>query len=487
MYLITEPVAYQRRTKIVATLGPATDQPDTMRRLIQAGVNVVRVNFSHGSHKEHLQRMTLVRQVARELKCVVGILGDLQGPKIRIARFAEGKVTLAVGDAFAFDADWPDEAGGQQCVGIDYKQLPEDVVPGDVLLLDDGRIQCEVQSILGSCIHCKITVGGVLSNNKGINRRGGGLTAPALTDKDRADLKFAVLHQVDYLAVSFPRDANDIEIAKQLIKEASGTQGVIAKIERAEAVEHMEAIVAASDGIMVARGDLAVEIGEENVPLAQKEMTRIARNNNKPVIIATQMMESMVESSMPTRAEVSDVANAVLENADAVMLSAETAVGQNPIIVVETMARICVASEKERHAQTSSHRMDWTFERVDMAIAMATMYTANHLDIQAIITLTESGTTPLLMSRIRTAIPVFGLSRFETTLGKMTLYRGVYPIFFDVMQYSRQHLNKEAVMHLKSLQALQDSDRVILTKGDYIGVGGCSNAMKILTVRDAVA
>lgn len=474
----------ERRTKILATLGPATDNPDMMMKLIQAGVNCVRLNFSHGTHADHQRRIELVRDTAKKLNVVVGILGDLQGPKIRIAKFIDGKIYLRPGDRFILDSAMDSTAGTQSAVGIDYKELPNDVMSGDILLLNDGLITLCVEKIDGSRVHCIVVQGGELSNHKGINKKGGGLTAKALTEKDHEDLLFAVKMDVDYLAISFPRNAQDMQEARDLITAAKGTCGIIAKIERVEAVSAMDEIINVSDGVMVARGDLAVEIGDAEVPMVQKHIIHRARALDKPVIVATQMMESMIHNSVPTRAEVSDVANAVLDNADAIMCSAETATGAFPIETIQAMDRVCRVVEKQPETQQSKHRVECEFQRVDEAIAMATIYTANHFAVRAVVALTESGATPLWMSRIRTGLPIYGLSRFSRTLGKMTLYRGVYPIYFDVTQCERNHVNEKAIAILEEKKLLQKNDYVILTKGDHLGRSGGSNAMKILVVGD---
>lgn len=471
-----------RRTKIIATLGPKTDDPDVLAQIIAEGVDLVRINLSHGTHESHQARLKAVREASKKQGRVIGLLADLQGPKIRISSFKTGEIRLSVGDTFTLDAELGKEQGDQHAVGIDYKDLPNDVSAGDVLLLDDGRLTLIVESVKGSKIICAVKVGGELSNHKGINRQGGGLSAASLTEKDIKDLKFLLRENVDYVALSFPRNADDVLRTKALIKAENGTTALIAKIERAEAVEHIDAIIEASDGVMVARGDLAVEIGDAEVPLVQKDIIHRARALDKPVIIATQMMESMIQNTVPTRAEVSDVANAVLDNADAVMLSAETAVGKYPAMAVAAMARTCVVAERQPRSHISRHRVECQFQRIDEAIAMATMYTANHLDIQAIVTLTESGATPLWMSRIRTAIPIYGLSRYARSLGKMTLYRGVYPIEFDPTKCSATDVNREALMAMKAQKLLKDGDMVVLTKGDFMGVGGGSNAMRILVV-----
>lgn len=474
-----------RRTKIVATLGPASDDPSVLQRLVEAGVNVVRINFSHGHSEEHLQRIALVREIMTKFGHCVGIIADLQGPKIRIARFQKGKVNLVKGAQFILDTTLAPNAGTDVCVGLDYKNLPKDVRPGDVLLLDDGRVVLDVKKVEDVRIICQVSVGGELSNNKGINRLGGGLSTPALTDKDRKDLIAAVNAGVDYIAISFPRDASDIHEARALIRQNDPNSdiGIIAKIERSEAVKNIDQILKVSDGVMVARGDLAVEIGDAEVPGVQKKIIQKARALIKPVIVATQMMESMIHSNVPTRAEVSDVANAVLDNTDAVMLSAETAVGEHVVTVIETVSRVCIAAEKELENK-GNNIPDKQLNRIDEAIALATVYTANHLDIKAIITLTESGITPLMMSRIRTDIPIFGLSHVRRTLGKMTLYRDVYPTYFDITQVPFEEVNIASVGVLQHKGYVSEDDLIILTKGDKIGTYGGTNVMKIIKVGD---
>ncbi len=476
------PAKALRRTKIVVTLGPSLDDPQMLKRVILAGADVFRANFSHGSLEMHEKRIQMVRDLAIENNRVVAILVDLQGPKIRIARFKKQKVQLKEGQDFILDTELGDNEGTEETVSLDYKNLPNDVCPGDTLLLDDGRIVMQVEKIAATRIYCKVTAGGELSNNKGINRLGGGLSAEALTDKDRIDLKEAVRLHADYIAISFPRNADDVKEARTLLKAAGGTAGIIAKIERAEAIVNIDEIIRTSDAVMVARGDLGVELGDAELPGVQKHIIRLARALNKPVITATQMLESMTNSPIPTRAEVSDVANAVLDGTDAVMLSQETAVGKYPDKAVAAMNRICLSAEKNPSAKISRHRLEAHFKYVDEAIAMATMYTANHLDIAAIIALTESGTTPLWMSRIKSSIPIYGLSRHATTQRRMALYRGVYPIHFDATPIDRRILNHAAVDELQKRGILKDGDLVILTKGDMIGVHGRTNALKIITV-----
>lgn len=470
-----------KRTKIVATLGPATDAPGVLDALLRAGVDVVRINFSHGSATARRQRIEAVREAAQRVGRDVAILGDLQGPKIRVERFRDGPVELLDGALFTLDASLAPDAGDVHAVGLAYKALPADVRPGDVLLLNDGAITLEVEQVTGSRVVCRVRAGGVLSDGKGINRLGGGLSAGALTDKDREDILTAAELGLDFLAVSFPRDARDMEETRSLLHAAGGRALLVAKIERAEAVENIAEIVRASDVVMVARGDLGVEIGFAEVPGVQKNIIRVARALNRVVITATQMMESMIHEQIPTRAEVSDVANAVLDGTDAVMLSGETAVGRYPVKAVEAMASACVAAEKQRSTSISHHRMDDVFERIDEAIAMATMYVANHLDVKAIVALTESGSTALWMSRIRSGIPIYAFSRSESTRRRVAMYRGVYPVSFDVLAAPEGSFT--AICRTLIARGLAaPGERILLTEGHEAGVGGGTNTMKILTV-----
>ncbi len=475
-----------RRTKIVATLGPASDSSETIQCLIEAGANVFRLNFSHGEAADHINRCQRIRQVAADMGKHIAVLGDLQGPKIRVARFVDGKVELAAGADFALDAKLDKNAGNPSEVGIDYKELPDDVAPGDILVLDDGRIQLEVTGVSGSRVNTRVIVGGVLSNNKGINKRGGGLSAATLTDKDRLDIQTAATMGVDYLAVSFPRNAEDMHLARKLLTDAGCKAGLVAKIERAEAVadqETLDQIILASDAAMVARGDLGVEIGDAELIGVQKQIIHRCRVLNRLVITATQMMESMIHNAIPTRAEVFDVANAVLDGTDAVMLSAETATGANPARTVETMARVCVGAEKQKNTRVSGHRVELEFGVIDEAIAMATMYTANHLKgVKAIISLTESGSTALWMSRIRSGMPIYALSRNQATLRRIALFRGVTAIDFDPTVLARHDVNRLAIAELEQRELVEAGDLVILTKGDHMGMHGGTNAMKILKV-----
>ncbi|WP_341938369.1 pyruvate kinase [Marinimicrobium sp. C2-29] len=477
-----------RRTKIVSTLGPASESPEVLEKLILAGVNVVRLNFSHGSADDHKKRAEMVRELAAKHGRFVAVLGDLQGPKIRISRFANGKIQLNLGDKFVLDAGLDSNAGDQNQVGIDYKELPGDCKPGDNLLLDDGRVVLEVEKIEGKRVHCITRIAGPLSNNKGINRQGGGLSAPALTDKDLADIKTAAQIGVDYLAVSFPRSADDMNKARKLMREAGGEKaGLVSKIERAEAVaddETLDAIIEASDAVMVARGDLGVEIGDESLIGVQKRIIERSRALNKVVITATQMMESMIESPMPTRAEVFDVANAVLDGTDAVMLSAETAAGDFPVETVEAMVRIILGAEKHPSASASTYRVDQQFKSIDESIAMAAMYTANHLTgVKAILSLTESGSTPRLMSRIGSQLPIFAFSRHTDTQRRVALYRGVKPVPFDSTDAPNFEDHMRAIDVLKGQGYLADGDLVIVSNGDSNQLGG-TNTMKVLRVGD---
>jgi len=473
-----------RRTKIVATLGPATDNPKVLEAIIRAGVDVARLNFSHGAAADHVRRAQQVRELAAVQDRDVGVLADLQGPKIRIDRFSGGAVELEEGERFTLDAELPADAGTAEAVGIAYKALPQDVTVGDTLLLDDGRIVLAVEEVVGPRIICRVQVGGILSNNKGINLLGGGLSAPALTAKDREDIRTAAALQADYVAVSFPRSAADIQEARELLRAAGGYGGIIAKIERAEALDHIEAIIEASDAVMIARGDLGVEIGDAELAGVQKRLIRITREMNRVSITATQMMESMINNQTPTRAEVLDVANAVLDGTDAVMLSAETASGRYPAKAVEAMARICMGAESQRETQRSSHRIDSHFNRMDEAIAMAAMYTANHLGVRAIVSLTESGATALWMSRISSGIPIYAMTRHEATRRRVTLYRGVYPVSFDVMHTDPSLVIQDAMAVLLSRGAIQEDDLVIVTKGDFTGIPGGTNTLKIVRAGD---
>ncbi|MDR2195333.1 MAG: pyruvate kinase [Gallionellaceae bacterium] len=474
-----------RRTKIVATLGPASGTPEALEQIVRAGVDVVRMNFSHGSAADHIERAEMVRAAAKKVGRTVGILADLQGPKIRVRRFEHGKIELEPGDHFILDASM-DGLGNQQRVGLDYKELPNDVEKGAILLLNDGMLEFVVDEIRGAEVHCTVVRGGILSNNKGINRKGGGLTAPALTEKDEQDIKTAALLKADFLAVSFPRSAADMQRARKLMQDAGGESLLVAKIERAEAIPVLGEIIDASDAIMVARGDLAVEVGDAAVPRLQKRMIRMARERDKLVITATQMMESMINNPIPTRAEVSDVANAVLDGTDAVMLSAETAVGEYPAETVEAMARICLQAESDQEGGRAGYNpSSGEFSRVDQSIAMSALYAASHFDVAAIVALTQSGSTALWMSRVNAGVPIFALTPVEQTLTKVTLFSGVHPITFNPARSDTPSAALiDAEEELVRLGLVKNNDLLVMTVGEAIGTSGHTNTMKIVRVGD---
>ncbi len=469
-----------RKTKIVATLGPSSTSEEMLARMISAGVNVVRLNFSHGSAEDHIKRAEIVRAIAAKLNRPIGVLCDLQGPKIRIGRFELGKISLKMGDLFILDADC--ELGNQDHVGLDYKTLPQEVKEGVILLLDDGRISLLVDRVKGNQIHCVVLSGGVLSNNKGINRQGGGLSADALTKKDREDIKTAVALEADYIAISFPKSAADVELARTLVKKAGGTASIIAKIERAEAIENLEAIIEASDAIMVARGDLGVEVGDAAVPGLQKRMIRMARAQNKLVITATQMMESMISSPIPTRAEVSDVANAVLDGTDAVMLSAETAAGQYPLETVQAVHRVVMEAEKEYLSQYHVQKLDQVFVRTDETIAAAAIYTAKHFKVKAIAALTQSGNAAQWLSRADAEVPIYALSPDKYARRKLTLHRGVYPYPISQDNKNKDEVLQEMEQVLLQQRVVSTGDLVLLTFGEPIGSPGGTNTLKIVKI-----
>ena len=471
-----------RSTKIVATLGPASSDPAVLERMLRAGVDVVRLNFSHGSAADHERRAELVRDIGRKTGRTVAIMCDLQGPKIRIGRFKDGKATLEKGARFILDATC--EQGDAERVGLDYKELPRDVEEGAVLLLDDGKIVLEVTVVRGEEVHTRVRHGGVLSNNKGINRQGGGLSAAALTAKDMEDIRTAARIRADFLAVSFPKSGADMYMARELMRAAGGKAMLIAKIERAEAVKHeaLVSIMGACDGIMVARGDLAVEVGDAAVPALQKRMIRLAREHNKLTITATQMMESMIASPVPTRAEVSDVANAVLDGTDAVMLSAESASGRYPVETIEAMDRICVEAEQTQSVSLEQDFLNRVFTRVDQSIAMGALFTAFHLKVKAIAALTESGATALWMSRLNCGVPIYALTSQTATRYRCALFRDTYPLMVKYVGHDREELLAEAEKVLVENSVVREGDLIVLTIGEPIGKAGGTNTMKIVRV-----
>ena len=469
-----------RATKIVATLGPATDSPQKIEQLISAGVDVVRLNFSHGTAKEHIQRASWVHEAAHRLERDVGVMVDLQGPKIRIGKFENGQIELVANAEFILDLDC--KLGNQNRVGLDYRQLIDDVSDKDILLLNDGHIVLQVESLVNKEIFCKVIQGGILSDKKGINRQGGGLSAPALTDKDIEDISVAASIEADYVAVSFPKSANDIFRARQLLIKASSKAWVIAKIERVEAIRNLNEILDASHGLMVARGDLATEVGEAAVPALQKRMIQLARDKNKLAITATQMMESMTQSPVPTRAEVSDVANAVLDGTDAVMLSAETAAGKYPARTVSKMSEICLEAEKFVEGIVDSHFLDRTFQSIDQSIAMASLFVALHLKIKAIASFTQSGSTALWISRLNSGVPIYAMTPEDSTRRRMSLYRDVQPIFLPQEQNDREELIRIAEQKLVDAKIVTQGDLIVVTIGEPLGQSGGTNTMKIVEI-----
>ncbi len=469
-----------RQTKIVASLGPATDDPAVLRKMFMRGVDVVRINFSHGDLADHQARVALVRKTAEEVGRTIAVLGDLQGPKIRIERFKNKKIMLQDDDEFILDTALNKDEGDQKSVGISYKKLLVDVKAGDVLVLDDGNVVLKIKKVDKTKIYSTVLVGGELSNNKGINLQGGGLSAGSLTNKDKKDIKSAAKLGIDFLAVSFVRSAKDVEEARGLIQAEGVQAAIVSKIERKEALDNIEEIIRASDVIMIARGDLGVEIGDANLPGVQKRIIKLARENNRVVITATQMMQSMIESPIPTRAEVSDVANAVMDGTDAVMLSAETAVGKHPAKVISAMARICKAAEIEVDRE-KRFNLNVEFGNAEESIAMAAMYTANHFPVAAILALTESGRTALLMSRANARIPIYAMTRNRPSARRMSIFRGVKPVEFDITQLATSGINRAAIEWLKEAELVEEGDRVIITKGDS-NVEGGTNTMKIVRV-----
>ena len=473
-----------RSTKIVATLGPSSSTPEILEQMIHAGVDVVRLNFSHGTAQDHIGRARMVREAAKAAGRAVAIMADLQGPKIRVGKFENGKIQLVNGAAFVLDANRV-ELGDEMAVGLDYKELPRDVKPGDTLLLNDGLLVLTVEAVRGEAVHTVVKVGGELSNNKGINKQGGGLTAPALTGKDMEDIKTAMSFQAEYLAVSFPKNATDMEMARQLANVAGEPwrhkPSLIAKIERSEAIPNLEAILKASDGIMVARGDLAIEVGNATVPALQKRMIKMALALDKITITATQMMESMIVNPVPTRAEVSDVANAVLDGTDAVMLSAETAAGKFPVETIEQMAAIALEAERAEFISLDTDFAGRQFGRIDQTIAMGALFTAYHLGCKAILALTESGSTALWMSRHRIQVPIYAMTTQPLSQHKMALYRNVRPLLMPEFK-DRDEALKAAEKILVDMGVLMPGDTYAITCGEPMGFPGGTNMLKVCRV-----
>jgi pyruvate kinase len=471
-----------RRTKIIATLGPATDSPEVLRAVIDSGADILRINLSHGTHQDQAARAAQVRAVAQELNKEVAILADLRGPKIRIERFAGGSIALRVGDIFTLDASDEPPPGTQSRVGVTYKGLADDVSAGDLLLLDDGLLTMRVVEVKSKDIICKVETGGVLGDRKGINVQGGGLSLPGIAQHDIDDIPRAAAMGADYLAVSFPRNADDMNEARRRLREAGSDARLVAKIERTEAITNLEEIIAASDAILIARGDLGVEIGDAELPGLQKRITSKSLEQNRLVITATQMMQSMVESPIPTRAEVLDVANSVFDGTDAVMLSAETAVGRHPQTVVEAMNRICLGAERHDDTRVNTAQLNVQFQRIDQAIAMAAMYMATNVSVQAIVALTESGSTAQWLSRVRSGVPIFALSPLRDTLRRMALYRGVYPVAHDIPSTDVEVTLSEGVGLLVKQGRIKVGDRIILTMGQHTHNEGGTNSLRLVQV-----
>jgi pyruvate kinase len=476
--------AMPRATKIVATLGPASSSPATLERMIAAGVDVMRLNFSHGKAQDHIDRAALVREAAHKVGKEVAIMADLQGPKIRVGRFEGDRTMLESGQKFVLDGAMT-ELGNNDRVGLDYKELARDVRPGDTLLLNDGLLKLTVDKVRGEEVHTVVVTGGELSNNKGINKAGGGLTAPALTAKDMEDIRTAMSFQCEFLAVSFPKSATDMEMARQLANVAGEPwrhkPQLIAKIERSEAIPALEQILKASDGIMVARGDLAVEVGNAAVPALQKRMIKLAREMDRFIITATQMMESMIVNPVPTRAEVSDVANAVLDGTDAVMLSAETAAGRYPVETIEMMSSICVEAERAEEISLDAGFTNKTFGRIDQSIAMAALFTAYHLGCKAILALTESGSTALWMSRQKIHVPIFGLTSQMRSQRRMAMYRNVTPLLMPNFT-DRDEALRHAEELLVERGVLKPGETYAITCGEPMGYPGGTNMLKVVRV-----
>ena len=475
-----------RRTKIIATLGPSTDESGVLEKLIAAGVDVFRLNYSHQTHNHHEKRMKEIRRLSLEYKHAVAVIADLQGPKIRIENFKGGKIQLKEGGNFKINTKLSSDSGDESQVGISYKQLANDLKVNDRLLIDDGRIVLGVLSIDNCIIDCEVITGGELTNSKGINLQGGGLSADALTNKDIEDMKHAAKIEVDFVAISFPRDAKDIKKARKMMKDCNCNAQIIAKIERADALNHIEEIIKESDVIMIARGDLGVEVGDAALPPIQKSLIKKARDMDRVVITATQMMESMIENKIPTRAEVFDVANAVIDGTDAVMLSGETSIGHYPDEAVKSMSRICEVAEKQRSVRESDHRINQRFETISEAVAMSSMYSANHIGAKAICSLTETGGTCLWMSRISSGIPIYAFTRHTATRRRVALFRGVYPMKFDITHTDPLEANKQMIDQLIEQNVVVEGDFVIITKGDLRGKRGATNNMKIIQVGQAL-
>ena len=464
-----------RRTKIVATIGPATESPERIRELIQAGATTFRLNFSHGDHSEHAERIITIRQVAHELGAHIGILQDLQGPKIRLGRFEEGPITLAKGDQFALTAK--QVRCNQTVATVTYDKLAEEVSAGSRILLDDGRVEMKVERVdaVDQTLHCSVTVPGVLSNNKGVNFPDVQLSVRALTPKDRQDLAFGLQQGVDWVALSFVRNPSDMQEIRELIRKHGHTTPVIAKIEKFEAIDQIDAILPLCDGVMVARGDLGVEMPAEEVPLLQKDLIHKANSLGIPIITATQMLDSMASSPRPTRAEVSDVANAILDGTDAVMLSNETAVGDFPVEAVETMATIARRIERDYPQRPIDTHLPST---IPNAISGAVSSIARQLNAAAILPLTKSGATAHNVSKFRPSTPILAITSEVNVARKLQLVWGVSPLLIET-QKSTTATFTLAMAYAQELGVVKDGDLCVQTAGTLAGISGSTDLIKV--------
>lgn len=473
----------RRRTKIIATVGPACYAPEVLRAMILAGTDVLRFNFSHAT-EFFLQKVNLAREIAAELNRPLAIMADIQGPKIRIGCFKEESIMLTEGETFTLDCRIDAPLGDEKGVNVLYPNLCHELAIEDRLLLDDGLIELVVKGIKGPRIECLVVEGGLLKNHKGINRKGGGLAARALTTKDKEDIKIAADANVDYLALSFVKDASDVQIARQILATLGKKDlSIVVKIERMEALDHLTEIIVEADAIMVARGDLGVEVGAAEVPAIQKQVIEKTRQLNKVVITATQMMESMIHHAQPTRADVSDVANAVLDGTDAVMLSAETATGQYPVKVIQMVDKICMSAEKHASFYYHIDSESCAYQRADQAIAMAAMHSANHFPIKAIIALTESGATAIWMSRLHSNVPIYAVTSNPGTVSQLSLVSNVFPLFFDYSQIDNHDMNQKVIDFLVDSHCIEENTFILFTRGQIIGQPGQTNRLEILRVK----
>jgi pyruvate kinase len=475
-----------RKAKIVCTLGPAVSSPRRIRELVYAGMDVARLNMSHGSHEDHAEAYRLVREASDASGHGVGIFADLQGPKIRLGNFADGPVSLKRGQEWTITTR--DVPGDDQVASTTYEGLPGDVEVGDPILIDDGKVRLRVAGVDGQDVRTEVLVGGKVSNHKGINLPGVAVSVPALSEKDIADLRFALHLSVDFIALSFVRDAKDAEDVRRIMREEGVMLPVIAKIEKPQAIENLDEVIAAFDGFMVARGDLAVECPLEDVPFLQKEVVRRARLNAKPVIVATQMLESMVSSPAPTRAEASDVANAVLDGADAVMLSGETSVGEYPVHTVETMARIITSTE--RHADESTGAggfapIEWNPRTRSGVIAKAAEEVAERVGAAYVVAFTQSGDSARRMSRLRGPIPILAFTPEATVRSQLSLSWGVETFKTSTVEHTDEMV-RQVDEQLLRIGRVTEGELVVIIGGSPPGIPGSTNAMRIHRMGDAI-